>query len=132
MVRFEGRALRFENANGLDMLIYPTFALVPRDDDAFALIDLRDLILTFEPVQFHEHEDVPQDAQVVGQAWLRANRDGSPDRRFIDNSQIPICLYGSIVFKSAGGLWEEYQFSNARAAALFADAFSDLQRSMAS
>jgi hypothetical protein len=127
VVVFEGRALRFGNANGEDILLYPSFALIPRADGAFALLDIRDISLEFEPVRFQEDEDLPADAQVVGQAWLKANRDGSPDKRFAGNRQIPICLYGNITFRSPGGLWEEYQFSNARAAATFADSFATLQ-----
>lgn len=123
LVRFEGRPMRFQNVNGEDILIYPGVALMPRADGAFALIDLRELQVQFNAVQFIEDEAVPNDAQVVGETWTKVNKDGSPDRRFRDNYRIPICLYGRLLFTSPGGVEEEYQFSNAEAVGNFSRSF---------
>jgi hypothetical protein len=123
LVRFEGRPMRFQNVNGEDILVYPGVAMMPRVDGAFALIDLRELQIEFQAVQFIEDEAVPTDAQVVGETWAKVNKDGSPDRRFRDNYRIPICLYGRLLFTSPGGIEEEYQFSNPDAAGNFARAF---------
>jgi hypothetical protein len=123
LVRFEGRPMRFQNVNGEDILIYPGIAVMPRADGAFALIDLREMRLESNVVQFIEEEAIPPDAQVVGQAWAKANKDGSPDLRFKDNYAIPVCVYGRLLFTSPAGIEEEYQFSNAEAAANFARAF---------
>jgi hypothetical protein len=54
-----------------------------------------------------EPDPVPKDSRVVGQTWAKANKDGSRDKRFADNYEIPIALYGSLVLKSDNGLWEE-------------------------
>lgn len=43
LIQFTGRAMRFENVNGDDILLYPGVAVLPRADGAFALIDLREL-----------------------------------------------------------------------------------------
>jgi hypothetical protein len=130
LVRFEGRPMRFQNVNGEDILIYPGMALMPRGDGAFALIDLREIQLESSAVQFIEEEAIPPDTEVVGQTWAKANKDGSPDLRFRDNYSIPVCLYGRLVFTSAAGIEEEYQFSNAKAAADFAKAFAAYQAAM--
>lgn len=122
LVRFSGSAMRFENTNGEDILIYPAVALTPRADGEFALVDLRDLNLRLQQTRFVEAEAVPSDAQVVSQAWYKANRDGSPDRRFKDNYQIPVCLYGDLTFHSVTGLLEGYSVSNGGAAIAFATA----------
>jgi hypothetical protein len=63
-------------------------------------------------IQFQEQESVPSDFKVVGQTWAKVNKGGSRDKRFADNFQIPIALYGQITFKSESGLWEEFQLSN--------------------
>jgi hypothetical protein len=123
LVRFEGRSMRFENVNGEDILVYPGIALMPRPDGAFALIDLRELRLEFNAVQFIEDDAVPPDAEVVGETWAKANKDGTCDLRFRENYRIPVCLYGRLLLTSPGGVEEEYQFSNAEAAASFAKAF---------
>ena len=85
LVQFSGRAMRFENVNGDDILIYPGVAVIPRADGIFALIDIRDLQIDVEGVRFHETEGVPSDAEVVGYTWAKTNKDGSPDRRFKEN-----------------------------------------------
>jgi hypothetical protein len=127
LVRFGGRALRFANANGEDILIYPGVILMQRSDGAFALLDLRDVQVDFEGVNFIEEEKVPSDSEIVRHTWAKVNKDGSPDRRFRDNYQIPVCFYGRIKLTSPTGLTEEYQFSNASAAFAFGRAFGGYQ-----
>lgn len=101
--------------------------LMERSDGQFALLDVREVAVASETINFIENERVPEDSSVVGQTWAKVNKDGSPDRRFTDNYQIPICQYGRIKFTSPTGLAEEYQFSNARSAMSFGQAFQDYQ-----
>lgn len=62
--------------------------------------------------RFIESESVPRDAQVVGQTWKYVNKSGEPDRRFKDNRQLPICLYGELELSSTSGLNTVIMFSN--------------------
>ncbi|HEJ9029286.1 TPA: DUF4236 domain-containing protein [Serratia marcescens] len=130
LIQFTGRAMRFENANGDDILLYPGVAVMPRADGAFALIDLRELQISAEPRGFHEEDGVPSDASIAGHTWAKTNKNGSPDRRFKDNYQIPICIYGNITFQSQTGVTEEYMVSNADAAQAFAEAVKRYQLSL--
>lgn len=130
LIRFGGRAMRFANANGEDILIYPGVILMRRVDGAFALLDLREVGVQSEVTRFIEDEQVPSDAEVVGHTWAKANKDGSPDRRFNGNYQIPVCLYGRIKLTSSTGLTEEYQFSNVGAALAFGQAFEDYKSAL--
>lgn len=131
LIQFDGRAMRFGNANGEDILIYPGMVVMPRADGAFALIDLREVQLAFELQNFIEHEQVPSDSTLVGETWAKVNKNGTPDLRFKDNYRIPIALYGKMLFTSAGGVEEEYQFSNAEAAKEFARAFEGYKSALA-
>lgn len=63
--------------------------------------------------QFIESEKVPGDANVVGSTWKYVNKSGGPDKRFKNNPELPICLYGEIELKSASGLNTILMFSNA-------------------
>lgn len=63
--------------------------------------------------RFIESEKVPGDASVVGSTWKYVNKSGGPDKRFKDNRELPICLYGEIELKSASGLNTILMFSNA-------------------
>lgn len=56
LTQFAGRAMRFENVNGDDILLYPGVAVLPRTDGAFALIELRELQISAEHRGFHEEE----------------------------------------------------------------------------
>ncbi|MBQ4824841.1 hypothetical protein J4729_09845 [Leisingera sp. HS039] len=123
--------MRFENINGDDILIYPGIAVIPRADGVFALIDIRELKIDIEGVRFHETEGVPNDAEVVGHTWAKTNKDGSPDRRFKENYQIPICLYGQIAFRSHTGVTEEYMVSNDKAALAFVEAVQAYKEALA-
>ena len=130
LIKFSGRAMVFENVNGDDLMIYPGVAVIPRADGVFALIDIRELKVDINGVSFHEDESVPRDAEVVGHTWVKTNKDGSPDRRFKDNYQIPICLYGQIAFRSQTGVTEEYMVSNAKAAQAFVEAVKAYQQAL--
>ena len=125
LIRFSGKALRFANANGDDIMIYPGLMLMPRSDGQFALLDVREVTVEATSTRFIEEQSVPSDSLIVGRTWAKVNKDGSPDRRFKENYEIPICLYGEMRFTSQTGLTEEYQFSNANSAIAFAQAFAD-------
>jgi hypothetical protein len=64
------------------------------------------LIVDQGRTQFIEDDGVPSDSRVVGRTWRYVNKSGGPDRRFKDNSEIPICEYETIHFRSSTGLNE--------------------------
>lgn len=130
LLQFDGQAMRFGNVNGEPIMIYPSMVMMPRQDGAFALVDLREVRLAYEQSSFHEEDGVPEDSELAGYTWAKCNKDGSPDRRFASNYQIPICLYGTLEFSSEGGILEEYQFSNAAAALEFGRIFHDYQSAL--
>jgi hypothetical protein len=100
--------------------VYPGFILYRASRQAFALIDAAELTLAFSVQRFVEDSPVLSDAKVAEQAWYKSNKDGSPDRRFRDNYQMPVVLYGVLTFTSPSGLREEYQCSNHALAERFA------------
>ena len=118
------------NANGGEMFIYPAFILYHVSHEAFALVDIRDANLDYNPTSFIEEEAIPTDAQLIGHTWKKANKDGSPDRRFANNYQIPILAYGDIRLTSKSGLNEEYLISNATAAQGFAQAWTAFKNAL--
>jgi hypothetical protein len=119
----EWKVPRLGNANGGDMFIYPGFLLYRVTKAAFSVIDCRDVNVEFAASRFIEEEQVPSDSQVVGYTWKYANKNGTPDRRFANNYQIPIAAYGRISLTSPTGLNEEYMISNYQAAESFVAAW---------
>ena len=63
---------------------------------------------------FIESEAVPADAKVVRQTWLKVNKDGSPDKRYKGNRQVPVCEYGEVIIQSGTSLYVELMCSNSQ------------------
>jgi hypothetical protein len=124
------RSLHLTNANGNDIYVYPGFVMVPSASNDFALIEFHDLQVLFSTSNFIEDDAVPSDAETVGTTWKKANKDGSRDRRFAENHQIPIVRYAEIEFRSGTGLWEVYQFSSYTRAHAFATAMTEYRQSV--
>jgi Protein of unknown function (DUF4236) len=76
---------------------------------------------------FIEAGSVPSDAQQVGTTWRFVNRNGDPDRRFNNNRQLPILLYGKMSLSSESGLNELFQYSVPDTGVAFAAAIENLR-----
>ena len=124
-VRPDIRAVHLVNANGPDIWIYPGVLAVGDLRDSPALVDLREVTVKCDEQRFIEEEQIPQDSQRFGYTWRYVNQDGGPDRRFSDNSQLPVMLYGQIDLTSLGGLHERFYVSDVSKAADFASFFND-------
>jgi hypothetical protein len=112
---------------------YPDFVLVvnaARSD--FALVDLKELDVGFALTQFTETDPVPGDAKMVRKVWAKSNKNGTRDRRFKDNRELPVMLYGDLSLRSTGGLRESFLFSRPEACEAFVHAINDLKRILAS
>lgn len=53
-----------------------------------------------------EDEGVPSDARIVGHIWRYLNKNGSADRRFNNNRELPECLYSQYQLSFITGLNE--------------------------
>ena len=126
LIESEWNVPHFENANGGDIYFYPAFALYLVTSDSFALLEYSEAKLEFAATRFIEEEAIPPDSKVVGNTWTKANKDGSPDKRFKGNYQIPIAQYGKLVITSTTGMNEEYMVSNVESAEAFARAWQSL------
>ncbi|HTZ88748.1 MAG TPA: DUF4236 domain-containing protein [Alloacidobacterium sp.] len=112
LLEWDQKVPHLRNSKGGDLFLFPGFILYRAAHEAFSLIEYHDITGEARNVRFNEDETVPSDSQVIGTTWAKANKDGSRDRRFANNYQIPIVHYGLLTLKSANGLWEEFHFSN--------------------
>lgn len=116
-------AFCFIKANGDILYLYPAFAMLYNNQNNFGLVELSELEIHFDYTKFHESENLPNDTEVIGRVWYKENNDGSPDKRFKNNYQIPVVRYGELTFKSKTGINEVFIFSNAKLAEAFAITF---------
>jgi hypothetical protein len=83
-------------------------------DDNTNICSLRysEFQFAFDTVDFIEEEFSPADAEKISRTWKYVNKNGSPDKRFKDNYEIPIYKYGTMLLKSNNGLDILFYFSN--------------------
>ena len=89
---------------GKETLIFLPDKLFIIQKSKIGALNYSDINISSRTTQFIESEFVPKDARIVGQTWKYVNKSGGPDRRFKDNRQLPICLYGEIELTSTSGL----------------------------
>ncbi|MEW6736417.1 MAG: hypothetical protein AB1489_34310 [Acidobacteriota bacterium] len=126
LIESEWKVPHLENANGGDIYFYPAFVLYFVTKDNFALLEYKEIRLEFTISQFIEEEALARDTTVIGETWAKVNKDGSPDKRFKDNYQIPIAQYGKLSITSSTGMNEEYMVSNAEIAQSFSVAWKSM------
>ena len=89
---------------------FPDVALI-QDGLTFGAVGYADLQLTWQVSNSIVPDDVPDDARIIGYAWQHPNKDGTPDRRYRENRQLPICAYEAMHISSPQGVNELVEFS---------------------
>ncbi len=72
---------------------------------------------------FIETDPVPKDATIIRYTWQFVNKDGSVDRRYANNRQLPVCQYGRIMLQAGDQIGVEIHVSNAAATANIGTAY---------
>lgn len=101
-----------------ELIFLPDQVLIRRNNK-LGSIDYDQLQITGSSVQFVEDQTVPGDATITGYTWKYVNKNNTPDKRFKDNRQLPICLYEQIHLTSPSGLNVVLQCSNQNNATAF-------------
>ncbi len=101
-----------------ELIFLPDQVLIRRNNK-LGSIDYDQLQITGSSVRFVEDQAVPSDAEVTGYTWKYVNKNNTPDKRFKDNRQLPICLYEQIHLTSPNGLNVVLQSSNQNNATAF-------------
>ena len=120
-------ALFMKNANGADFFIYPTFVVMYSSNQKFAIIGMDELEFHHSSVRFTETGPVPQDSKIIDYTWAKVNKNGSRDKRFKGNYQIPVVKYGEFSLSTLTGVNEEYEISNYEYSQDFSRAFREYQ-----
>ncbi len=127
LVRTTDRPLAFETRGGrTTAYVYPGFVLMQSRDD-FALVDFAELSVEATGIRFSDSGAIPDDLEIVGETWAKANKDGTRDRRFKHNRQIPVMQDSGLKISSPGGLNEAYLVSRALVCETFARALNEVK-----
>ena len=126
-IKYDFDAMFFKNANGADLYFYPNFIVMFSSKHKFAIIGFEELDFYHRNLRFTETGKIPKDSIVIDRTWAKVNKNGTPDKRFKGNYQIPVIKYGEIQLSTITGVNEEYEFSNYQFSEDFAHAFKDYQ-----
>jgi len=127
-IRADVACLYLPNMNGPDLYVFPTFIVLFKNYQQFSIHDLGLVSVDLSSTAFQEEERVPPDSEVVGHTWKYANTNGTPDRRFSNNYQVPIARYGWMRLWSESGINDAYMFSNFGAFDAFSYSFARFAR----
>jgi hypothetical protein len=131
IVKSKYQVMQLGNVGGRDLQIFPGFVMMRDATYDFGLVEFGEFEMKLSRTRFIEEGYIPADTQEVGQTWKKANKDGSPDRRFKENFEIPIVEYGELTLSSTTGLLEAYEFSSYSKTQAFAQAFDNHKRALA-
>lgn len=98
---------------GRETLVFLPDKLFIIQGSKIGALNYSDILTSAHTTRFIESERIPRDANIVDRTWKYVNKSGGPDKRFKDNRELPICLYGEIELKSTSGLNTVIMFSNA-------------------
>ncbi len=102
------------------------------DSRKYRAVSYESLGVAFAPTRYIEDGKPPRDSEVVDRAWRYMNDKGEPDPRYTSNIQLPVVVYGSILFGAQNQLIAHLHVSNMRSASEFAEIFrSSAQRGSA-
>jgi hypothetical protein len=101
--------------------------LIVRHGNQYADLPYAAVGAQMQPQRFIESDPPPTDAQRVGTTWQFANKSGGPDRRFKNNRQLPIMLYGRLTLTSPQGLLMVWDFSRPEVAESLAGALNRMR-----
>lgn len=107
---------------GQSLYMMPDGILV-YDNKGVGFVEYDDIRVDTNMTRFIE-QSPPHDAKVVDKTWQHPNKSGGPDRRFKNNYQIPVCLYGELRVKSGSGMDLYLMTSKNEAPQNFSEQFS--------
>jgi hypothetical protein len=111
-------------SRGQSLYMMPDGILV-YDSKGVGFVEYDDIRVDVKTTRFIE-EHPPHDSKVVDRTWKHPNKSGGPDRRFKNNYQIPICLYGELRVKSGSGMDLYLMTSKNEAPQSFSEQFSSV------
>ena len=101
------------------LYLYPEFAILSWTPYKFEIVDYKDISIDYTSIRFNEPGNYPSDAEKIGSTWMYVNKNGLPDRRYVNNPSVAVVRYGGINISINGDTPVIYQVSNALTAEEF-------------
>lgn len=85
-------------SNKCKVLFIPSGILIKKGIK-FVAYSYDEVNLISSTTNFIEKGSVPRDAEIIRRTWQFVNKNGTPDRRYKNNRQLPVCLYGTLAIR---------------------------------
>jgi hypothetical protein len=95
---------------GKDELYFFPDRLLVKSENQFGAVTFEELNVQADIAKLIV-ETAPIDGHIVGRTWRYVNKNGGPDKRFRNNSELPIVEYSILSMRSDRGLNELFYFS---------------------
>ena len=96
------------------------------DSNDVGFVEYNEITITQGTTNFIE-DHPPKDSEILYYTWKHPNKNGGPDRRFKNNYQIPVCLYGELKVQSKSGMFFFLMTSQHEAPKKFKNVFVSIQ-----
>lgn len=116
---------------GRQHLVFLPDTVLVYDGSKAGAVAYGDIRVETSEVRFIEDGAVPHDTAVVDRTWRYVNKNGGPDRRFTNNRELPVVLYGEARLTSPTGLNEVIQTSRPDAVESLKDALTTFAKAIA-
>lgn len=113
-------------AGGQKILFFPETVVLYRRE-RYETVPYGAFEVAFSSERFPEEDVLPREAEVTGRTWRYTRPDGSRDRRYADNPELPLVLYGLLEVGGPSGTYARLQVSDRSAASRFADTFAEFR-----
>ncbi len=110
-----------------DVLYFLPDRIFITNPQGIGAVSYPDLHATSRVGRFIEDGPVPRGARQVDTTWRFVNKNGTPDRRFANNRQLPILAYQEVLFASTTGIRAYLQISSSSGANGFLGALASIQ-----
>ena len=105
-------------------LFLPSDVLI-KTDSSLVAVAYEQLQISAGSSLFVEDENLPSDAEIAQWTWKYVNKNGTPDKRYNGNRELPVCRYGRLTFKTQNGLNLDIQTSSNKIVASVKDGFDN-------
>ena len=86
---------------------------------------LKDLDISVEDTRFVANT-APKDSTILSYTWQYVNNNGTPDKRFKNNVQLPVCRFGLVDLKTSGGFHTRLYLSSIQKTKQFSDIATEM------
>ncbi len=106
-----------------EIYMYSAFSIII-ESETITVCSTNEIIVNMDIIDYIEDENIASDTESVRSTWEKANVDGTKDKRYATNEQIPIVLYGLLTIVLPSQKKERLLFSNTKSSQAVAEALT--------